>query len=120
MQTPRLLVLLAALAACGSVACGTEAAPQAASPDEIEQGLDELLPEGRLVQHEVVEHDVDGAGNRADPSREDRATRAERRQRKARARVAETEVNVAESMLPDGCGDDGEECLPPDAWVDKL
>lgn len=95
MQTTRLLVLIAAL-----VACGSEAAPRATSPDEMEQGLGGRLPEGRLA----------GSGR-------DRRSRGER---SARERRAENEVSAAESMLPDGCGGDGEECLPPDAWVDKL
>jgi hypothetical protein len=96
MQTTRLLVLLAALAACGS-----EAAPNAASPDDIEQGLAGGLPEGRLA---------DG-GNRG---------RGDHRERRARERRAKNEVSAAESMLPAGCGDDGEQCLPPDRWVDRL
>jgi hypothetical protein len=115
MHTARRLTSLAArvllLVAGGATlnACGSEAAPRASSADE----ADALsLPEGRLVER-------DADGTRAERSRTERS-RAERRQRKARARVAESEVNVAESMLPDGCGEDGEECLPPDAWVDKL
>ena len=88
-------------------ACGSEAGPRAASPDEFDEADALSLPEGRLVDHD------------ADRSREARA-RAEFRARKARARVAESEVSVAESMLPAGCGDDGQDCLPPEAWVDKL
>src|SRR5688572_10288146 len=110
------LSMLAALVAGGSTlgACGSEAAPRAASPNDAD---DMRLPEGRLVSNDVGSNDVEEG--RADRSRAVRA-RAERRQRKARARVAESEVTVAEAMLPDGCGEGGQECLPPDAWVDKL
>src|SRR3954452_13624581 len=106
MQTSRLLVLLAALLACGS-----EAAPKAASPDEIEQGLlDGRLPEGRLADRGRADR---GSGER---SRADRNG-----ERKARQRRAENEVSAAESMLPEGCGEEtGEACMPPDQWVARL
>ena len=98
--------LLAALVAGGAAlaACGSDATPRAAAPDELEADT-EGLPEARRA-----------AGER---SREERAL-AERRERNVRARVAEHEVSAAESMLPEGCGEEGEDCLPPEAWVDKL
>jgi len=112
--------LLAALLAGGAMvnACGSEA-PRAASPDDADAlSLDAMsLPEDRLAGHAADQGRADRS--RADQSHKERA-RDERRQRKARARVAESEVTVAESMLPDGCGDDGQDCLPPDAWVVKL
>jgi hypothetical protein len=100
--------LLAALVAGGAVlsACGSDAAPRAASPDQLDTDA-QALPEGRLSAGET------------DQSHQERI-QTERRERRARARVAEHEVSAAESMLPEGCGDEGEDCLPPEAWVDKL
>ena len=102
------LSLLAALVAGGALlaACGSDATPSATSPDQLD--ADALaLPEGRLTAAEL------------DRIREQRI-KVERRERNARARIAEHEVSAAESMLPEGCGDEGEDCLPPEAWVDKL
>jgi hypothetical protein len=113
MLTLRMLTSFAAqvslLAALGAGAaalagCGSDTMPRAAAPDALDADA-EGVPEAEL-----------GAGQR---SREER-TLAERRERKVRARVAEHEVSAAESMLPDGCGEGGEDCLPPQAWVDKL
>ena len=98
-------------------ACGSEATPRAESPDTFDPADAESLPDGRLAEHDVDRSRADRS--RADLSREDRAN-AERRERKVRARAAEHEVSAAESMLPVGCGDDGKDCLPPEAWVDRL
>jgi hypothetical protein len=97
MRIASLFALLVAL-----VACGSEATPTATSPDEISG--DEFAPGSR------------SEANAKKPSKKERAAR----KRKARAQLAEAEVRKAESMLPEGCNDGEQDCLPPERFVDQL
>jgi hypothetical protein len=100
MRIASLLALLAAL-----VACGSEATPKATSPDEL--SADEASTGGDEARADA---------NAKKPSKKERAAR----KRKARARLAEAEVRQAESMLPEGCNDGEQDCLPPERFVDQL
>lgn len=91
MRIASLLALLAAL-----VACGSEATPKAASPDD--SSASEVAFE-------------DGSSDRE---------QTKKRKRRRSARLAEAEVRTAESLLPDSCNDDDEDCLPPEPFVAKL
>lgn len=97
MRIASLLALLAML-----VACGSEATPNAVSPDD------------GLASEEAW---ADGSGaERASQSKHAQ----KKRQRRSRARLAEAEVRTAESLLPEGCNEADEDCLPPESFVNKL
>jgi hypothetical protein len=70
----------------------------------------------RDVDHESAEADSEVLAAR---SKRKADTTPERRERKAHAQVVD-EVSAAEAMLPEGCGDGEQDCLPPQQWVDKL
>jgi hypothetical protein len=92
---------LSLVAAVPLVGCGSDAAPkQAASARDVDQ---EDADSEMLAAH----------------SRRKSDSTPERRERKAHANVVD-EVSAAEAMLPEGCGDGDQDCLPPEQWVNKL
>ncbi len=91
MRIASLLALLAALFACGS-----EATPRAVSPDE------------------------DTSSALAASGAEPNGAHLKKRKRKARGQLGEDEVRSAESLLPQGCNEGKDDCLPPESFVDKL
>ena len=86
--------------------CGSDPAPKKAS--SAHDARESANPDDADLDSELIST---RARRRAEAA-------AERRERK-HAQVVD-EVSAAEAMLPEGCGDDEQDCLPPEQWVDKL
>lgn len=115
MQTARLRKWLSA-AALSSAALSTAALSFAG----VFVGCaSDAAPKQAASAHDLDQDDAETEAPASHSSKRRADTTPERRERNAHARVLD-EVSAAEAMLPEGCGDGEQDCLPPEQWVDKL
>src|SRR5262245_56257141 len=120
MRSAWMLALLAALAACGS-----DASERVASPDDVDNAEPASAEaahrfKSRRDKADADNADADNAGADEAAARaangrdaDAPAPRKRRRLTAAEREMAKRAASAVEAMLPEGCSDGEQECMPP-------